>query len=307
MTGLSSITTSFARLPAVTRGILWMIMASFCYAALYIAVRQTTRTLPVAEVVFFRAAMIAVLMLPWLSHAGLRSLHTRRAKLHFMRATMLYSASFVWMYAIVYMPITDVNAIQFATPLFTVIFTVIFLHEVVGLRRWAALFVGFIGVLVILRPGFVEIGLPAMAALAGSALFAAGHACARALGATEAANTSVFYLYIFMAALGLIPTIIEWQTPNLEETGWLIAMAAITLAAQQGLTRGLKAAPASVVMPLHFLQLPFVAIFGLVLFNELSDIWTWVGASVIFGSTWYISRREARLARAARDAAKADR
>ncbi|OGA05007.1 MAG: hypothetical protein A3I00_05195 [Betaproteobacteria bacterium RIFCSPLOWO2_02_FULL_64_12] len=295
---------AFARLPGATRGILWMLMAAFFYASVYVAARQSIRNLSVAEVVFFRALLVALLMLPWVLRSGLSRLHTRRIRLHALRAAFLYGATLAWVYSLAHMPIADVTAINFAAPLFTVIFTLLFLGEAVGPPRWAALLIGFAGVLVILRPGIVEITTPALAALASAALFAAAHAIARGLGRTENANTMVFYLYALAAPMALVPALFDWRNPSWTDMGWLALLAALTLGAQQGLTRALIAAPASVVMPLNFLQLPFVAFFGLFLFGELSDVWTWIGAVVIFGSSYYIARRESRMARQARAAGR---
>jgi drug/metabolite transporter (DMT)-like permease len=231
--------------------------------------------------------------------SGLASLATRRIGLHALRAAFLYGATLTWIFALAHMPVADVTAINFATPLFTVVFTLLFLGETVGARRWAALFIGFGGVLLILRPGIVELTPAALAALASAAAFAAGHAIARGLGRTEAANTMVFYLYGLGAPMALVPALLDWQTPGWSDLGWITVMAVLTLLAQQGLTRALIAAPASVVMPFSFLQLPFVALFGLVLFGEVSDLWTWTGAVVIFASSYHIAQRESRIARQA--------
>jgi S-adenosylmethionine uptake transporter len=279
-----------------------MVMAAFFYATLYIAARESVRNLSVAQVAFFRSLLVVLLMSPWVFRCGLSCLYTERVALHALRAAFLYAATLTWIYALARMPIADVTAINFASPLFTVIFTLLFLGETAGAQRWAALVIGFAGVLLILRPGIVEITLPAVSALGSAAAFAGGHACARALGKTEKANLMVVYLYALSAAMGLVPALLDWNTPGWTDMGWMAIMAVLTVGAQQGLTRALIAAPASVVMPLNFLQLPFVALFGLVLFGEVSDMWTWSGAAVIFGSSYYIARRETRGARPGVDA-----
>lgn len=275
-------------------------MAAFFYAILYVAARQSVKHLSVAQVAFFRAMLVVLFMLPWVLRSGLSCLYTKRIRLHALRAAFLYSATLAWVYALAHMPIADVTAINFATPLFTVVFTLLFLGEAAGPHRWAALLLGFAGVLVILRPGVVEITPAVLSALASAAGFAAGHAIARGLGRTENANAMVFYLYGLGAVMAIGPALLDWHTPSWRDMGWVAVMAGLTLLAQQGLTRALIAAPASVVMPFSFLQLPFVALFGLILFGEVSDIWTWTGAVVIFGSSYYIAQRESRIARKAR-------
>ena len=276
-----------------------MLMAAFFYASAYVAARQSIKNLSVAEVVFLRAGLAAAMMLPWVMRAGFSCLQTRRIGLHTVRAAFAYGAMLTWVYAVGHMRIADVTAILFAAPLFTVVFTFLFLGEAVGPHRLAALVLGFLGVLVILRPGSIEITLPVLWALASAALYAASHATARALGTTEKANAMVFYLAALAASMALGPALFDWQIPSWTDMGWLSVLAALTLLAQQGLTRALIAAPASVVMPFNFLQLPIVAVFGLVLFEEMSDVWTWAGAVGIFSSSYYIARRESRNARRA--------
>ena len=274
-----------------------MLMATFFYASLYLSVRQSVRHLSVAEVAFFRSALVTAMMLPWVIRSGFAALKTQRIGLYIVRAAFLYAAAMTWIYAVAHMPIADVTAILFVIPLITVVLTFLILGEKVGPHRMAALAVGFLGVLLILRPGVIDVTLPALVALASATLFAASHASARALGKTENANAMVFYLYALGAPMALGPALFDWQTPGWIDLGWLVLMAALTLLAQQGLTRALIAAPASVVMPLNFLQLPIVAVFGLVFYGEMSDLWTWIGAAVICGSSYYITWHETRKAK----------
>lgn len=288
---------AFAGLPRTTRGIVWMLMAAFFYASAYVAARQTVKNLSVAEVAFFRPVLGTAMMLPFILRSGFSSLRTGRIGLHILRAAFIYGATLTWVYAIGHMRIADVTAINFAAPLFTIIFTFLFLGETAGPHRVAALALGFLGVLVILRPGMIEITLPALMALASAGLFAASHSTARALGTTEKPNAMVFYLFALAAPMALVPALFVWQTPSWTDIGWITLLAVLTLLAQQGLTRALIAAPASVVMPFNFLQLPIATVYGLILFGEITDVWTWVGAVIIFGSSYYIARRESRNAR----------
>lgn len=296
---------AFTRLPGVTRGILWMMLAAFFYAALYIGAREASRDLPVTVVALIRSALVAMLMLPLVLRHGPIGLRTTQLKKHALRSAFLYGATILWIYALVHMTVADVTAIQFSTPLFTVILTALFLGERAGPRRWAALIVGFLGVLLILRPGFAEVGLPALAAVGCSSLFSASHTTARFLGRTDNAHQLVFFCYGLMVPIALVPALIDWVTPSWHEMAWIFFMAVVTLLAQQGLGRALIAAPPSVVMPITFMQLPFVSLMALALYGELSDIWTWIGAAVIFTSTSYIARRESLEARRRRKTTEA--
>jgi len=276
-----------------------MLMGTFFYASLYLAVRQSVRHLSVAEVAFFRAVLATAMMLPWAVRSRFAGLRTRRIGLYILRAAFLYAATMTWIYAVAHMPIADVTALLFVIPLITVGLAFLILGEGVGPHRLAALAVGFLGIILILRPGIIDVTVPALVALVSATLFAASHTSARALGKTENANAMVFYLYALGAPMALGPALLDWQTPDWIDLWWLALMAALTLLAQQGLTRALIAAPASVVMPLNFLQLPIVAVFGLLLYGEMSDLWTWAGAAVICASSYYITWHETKTAREA--------
>jgi drug/metabolite transporter (DMT)-like permease len=279
------------------RGIAWMCIAALCYAALYATLRQVTFKFSAIELIFVRAAVCTVLMLPWLVRSGTIALATTRLKLHVTRVVAIYVGGVMWVYGVANMPMADVNALNFTSPLFTVLIAVLVLGDRASAHRWAVIAIGFAGTLVILRPGFTEVSLAAVVTLGGAFAFSIGHACAKALSSTESPNVTVFYTYALQALVGIVPAAFVWIAPGLADWGWMLLVGLFTLGAQQALVRALTAAPASLVMPFNFLQLPFVALFGFALFGEISEIWTWIGARVIFAATWDLARREGRARR----------
>ena len=288
------------RLPGPVAGVLWMAAASLFYSFVYIAVRNLTDALSVSQVILFRALLGSAFMLPWLARAGLIALRTRRLKLYLIRVGLAYAGTVGWVYGIARMELADANALMFTLPLFTVVFAVVLLRESVGLHRWSATIVGFVGALIIIRPGLIDLSLPALATLFAAAAFSLALTATKALVGTEDPNAVVFYLYTLMIPFAVGPALADWAPVGWAQAPWLLALGVTTVGAQQCSTRAFKAAPASVVMPLHFLQLPLIAVLAYFAFGQTSDIWTWVGAAIICASTYYITLRESRRARPGR-------
>ena len=270
MTSLSRAVKLFEALPGSTRGISWMVFATIFYAATYATVRHLSVDFDTFQIVFFRSTLGVILMLPWLIGAGISVLRTTRVGL------------------------------MFTTPLFTVLFVATILGEKVGIRRWSALVVGFLGAMIIIRPGIIEIGLASMAVLVTSALYALVNTTTKSLATTDDSNKIVFWVFFLMMLIGLGPTLYTWKPIALDHVAWIVALGVFSSLATQGVTRALAVGEASVVMPFNFLKLPFATGLGLVFFAEIPDFWTGIGAVVIFTSTYYIARREAALRAAAK-------
>jgi drug/metabolite transporter (DMT)-like permease len=301
MTAITRAIGLFEALPGATRGIIWMIFATFCYAVLYAVVKHLTQDLHTIQIVFFRSSLGVLFMLPWLVRAGVGVLKTTRYGAYGVRAVLNYIGMVMLMWGLGNLALQDVTALMYTGPLFTVLFVVLFLHEKVGPRRVAALIVGFSGALIIIRPGVIPISLATIAIISTSACYALCNVATKSLGRTENSNAIVFYVFLLMMLIGLGPTIYVWETPALDLWPWIIAMGILSSLATQGVTRSLVVADAGLVMPFNFLKLPFAVVLGFTFWNEFPDLWTCVGAAVIFASTYYIARREA----AARAAAKA--
>ena len=285
---------------SVLRGAAWMIVGAFGFSLVPLCVRQMSGNLSVFEIVFLRSALSVLILLPFQLRAGFATLRTAKLGLYGLRTVIIYAAVVIWFSALTLMPIADATALQFAQPLFTVMFAALILREMVGPHRWAATVIGFIGAALIIRPGMVEIGAGAPLALLSAALYAAGNIVVKILVRTEPASRVVFYFHLLLVPVALVPALLFWTTPSPTDWAWALGLALANTLGQIGLTRSFAAADASFVMPFTFLTLPFVAFQALAVYGEFPDLWTWVGAAVIFISGYYISRREAlRAAQAA--------
>ena len=274
-----------------------MLLSSLFYALIYVVVRGLSESFAVNQIVFFRAVLGSVFMLPWLFTVGLGAVHTRRMPTYLWRMFFSYVGAVAWMYGIAGMPLADANALMFTMPLFTVILAAIWLSEHPGLHRISATIVGFAGALIILRPGMIEISMAALATLFAAAMFSGALIGSKMLTATENPNAMVFYLYTLMIPPAAIGAMFDWTNPSLSDTPLLLALGVCTVGAQQCQTRAFKAAPASLVVIVNYVQLPLIAFFGWLIFSQSTDIWTWAGAAIICASTYYVSYREGRSIR----------
>ena len=279
----------------VLRGVAWAVVSMAMFTLTPVFVRFLSSEMHAVEIIFHRSAIAAVALAAWFLWRDISRLRTRVLKAHMGRSVLNFAGMALWFQAIVAMPLAEATALHFTLPLYTVILAALFLRERVGWRRWAATAVGFLGALIVLRPGAVPISAPAMMVLASAAFYGGAVVMIKLLTRTDAALPIAFYSNLLMAAIALVPTIFLWQGPALSDVPLILALALIGTAAPYCFTRALINLDASVVAPLDFLRLPFTAFAAWLIFVEVPDRWTWVGAAVIFGSTTYVARREARL------------
>ena len=276
------------------RAVAWMSLSSVSYALTYVTVRELSATFSVFEISFFRALLGMLVMLPWLMRAGTGALRTRRWRLYLFRAVVSYSGMLCWFYGLANMNLADATAIMFTAPLLSLVFLSMAIKEHVGMARWAVILCGFAGALIIIRPGVVELSLTAGALGWTAIAYGASNATTRMLARTEDANAIVFLMFATMVPLSLGPAAAHWITPAWADLPTILAFGVLSLISMQTMTRSLAAAPASVGMPLFYLQLPFVAVLGFVFYGQTSDLWTWIGGAVICASGYCVILIEAR-------------
>ncbi|NQV54303.1 MAG: DMT family transporter [Rhodospirillales bacterium] len=285
------------------KGIVWMIVAAVFFSISVGLVRYLSGTIDAFEQTFWRQFMGAVILLPFVLRRGLKGFKTHQIKTNLIRNVAGYLGISLSFYSITLIPMADSQALQFTLPMFTVVFAVFILSEKVGLHRWIAIGIGFLGALVILRPGFVEINLGMIVALAAAASFGISDTLVRKLSRTDGTLLIVFYSFALQVPIALAVASFNWVTPSLTDWPWLIALGIASFAAQWALSRSFVLAEASLVSPILFIRLPMVAAIGYFFFGQQPDIWTWVGAAIIFFGAIYSARREALHQRERRAAA----
>ena len=292
-----SLSARLRAIPAPIQGALYMTAAAFFFSIMNVFVRLATEEMAALQVAFFHNFFAQLFWLPWLARAGLEPQRTKRFKLHFLRSMFALATMVTWFSALALLPLSEAVALNFTVPLFATAGAALVLGEVVRARRWTATVVGFLGTLIILRPGFAEVtpamALPVLAALC----MACATLTVKSLSRTERASTVVLYMTLILTPLSLIPALFVWRWPDLETLGYLVGLGGSGALAHLLLTVAYAKADASAVIPFDYARLPFVAAIAFVLFGEVPDLWTWLGAAVIAASAIYIARREAQVAK----------
>lgn len=253
----------------------------------------------VMEIVFYRQsiAILPVLALV-ITGAGLTSLKTNRPWLHASRTAVGSTGMILNFLTISLLPLAETQALWFATPLFATILSAIILREVVGVHRWTAVAVGFVGVFIVIQPqsGHLPI-LGATTGLTAALLTAFVTILLRQLGRTEPALTTVFWFFT-MSAVPLA-LVMPWFAQDHEPVVWmlLVGMGIVGGLGQVALTLSLQYAPVSTVAPVDYASLIWSTLFGVWLFAEVPTVWTWLGAPIIVASGLYIVWRERKRMR----------
>lgn len=295
----------FGALPEPLQGALLMTVAAAAFAGMNAIIRALNFELHPFQTAFLRVVAGLAFMLPWLARAGVAALATASHKLYLSRALVGYSSMLCWFSALALMPVAEATALSFTAPLFATAAAALLLGEIVRLRRWTATVVGFLGAMVVIRPGFSAIEWAHLLVLASAALGGWNTVTVKQLTRTDSANVIIVYMLIYLAPLSLIPALFVWQTPSWHALGLVALMGVCATIGHQAFTRSLKACDASYVLPFDFARLPAVAIIAYFAFGEAPDIWTWIGGGIIVAATVYIARREAQLARLAPPQAQA--
>ena len=284
----------FEALPSAIRGAIWMLIAAACLTGMSAAVRHLSSGLHTFEIVFFRTVLGLPLMLPWLVRAGFGAMRTSRLGMFAVRGvvTMIATTCFFWGLALI--PLADATAIMFTRPLFGALLAIVVLHEIVRVRRWSAMAVGFTGVLIVLRPAFDELNTGIVLVLVAALFASVAAVLVSHLARTELPDTITMYHAIALALLSSVPAAMVWRTPSWDEVLWILGMGFFGTLGQRTMTRAFATADVSIVLPVDFTRLLFAAAVGFALFGEQPVIWTWIGGTIIFASTVWLARGEAR-------------
>ena len=297
--------TRFQSMPVTLQASLMMLLALFFFTSMGICIRLSSAFVPVIEIVFFRNILAVLIMAPVLIRQGAGSIRMNRPKLFFSRASINFIGMLSGFTAVTLIPLAEMTALSFTGPIFVTIGAALFLGEVIRIRRIMAIAVGFVGALIILRPGLVEVSVGAMLALVSALSIAAASLVVKKMTETERASSIVFWMVMMQAPLALVPAIFVWEWPTLEAWVYLWGMALSGTAAHILFTRAVGLVEITSLQPLEFAKLPFAVVLAWLVFAEWPDIWIWIGGSVIFASTVYITRREALARQPAIPEAKA--
>lgn len=291
---LEATKTRWLKLPPNLRGILWLVMGTLAFSINDLFVKSLGTTMSPFQMAFFRYGIGFLIMAPVFMRMGAVGLKTSRPGIHGLRLALACVAQVGVYTSVVYLPLADATALSFSRILFTTIVAVIVLREAVNGGRWTATLAGFVGVIIMVRPGG-DIDPVALVAIGSACTFAVANVMIRLMSTTEPPNRILFYYQAGGMVVFLVPTILLWHAPS-DLVSWLMALAIgiLTAVGMIGFIRGFAVGEASVIGPTEYIRLIFAASFGLLIFGEVPDIWTIVGALIIVGCTSFIARMEAR-------------
>jgi len=280
---------------AALRGILWMVLCTGFQACASGLVRKLSFDFGIFELLLFFSTISAMMLIPMAMKLPRGSLVAARpyAGLFAMRGVLSFVGMLTSFYAYSVLDIANVQSLLFTIPIFTIFLASWILREYVGFRGWVSCAVGFAGALIIIRPGFVALNPGMLAALISALAFAAANIVIRKLGATQSPVLITLASNAVIIPLAAFPAAYSWVTPEQHHVPWILAMGALFMLAQLCLTYSIREADARIVQSFNFLRLPWAVLIGWMLFSELPDFWTWIGAMVIFAGAYDVLRREA--------------
>ena len=262
----------------------WMTGWLTAMVLLAVAAREAGQVLHVFQIMELRSLLGIVLFLPMIAGAGgIRAVRTRHLGRHFARNAVHYMAQFLWFLAITMIPIAEVVAIEFTGPVWVALLAVIALGERMTIARVAAVALGVLGVLIIVRPGLDHVEVGQIVALLAAIGFAGSIILVKSLTRTDSVVSIIFWMLIIQSLIGAIPAAIFWQTPPATIWPWLVVIAVCGTYSHFCMAHALRHADATTVVPLDFLRVPFTALAAWLVFSERFDIYTVSGAAVILG------------------------
>ena len=270
-----------------------MLLQAFLFSAMDALVKLATVRHPTGQIIFFRNLFALVPLYFFIRQAGgLGILRTQRLGQHILRSLGGIASMFCLFLAYAYLPLADAMAIATAGPIFLTALSVPLLGEHVGWRRWAGVFAGFIGILIITRPGSGVFGVAALLPLAGAFFYALAMVQIRKLSTSEPPARIVFYFTIAAVVLGGASLPWQWVTPTPLSLVYLVGIGLVGGFAQMAMTHAFRLAPVAVVAPFDYTALVFATGFGYAIWGQIPDRFVWAGAAIVIASGLYILHRE---------------
>ncbi|WP_214470716.1 DMT family transporter [Mesorhizobium sp. dw_380] len=282
--------------PSIPKAAFWMALSIASFLAMSVAGRATTAELNVFQVLELRSVIGFFILLPLvLTSGGFAGMRTQRPLAHIARNVVHYSGQAAWLYALTLIPLAVLISIEFTTPIWTAILAVTFLGERLSRPKVAAVVLGLIGVVVIVRPGVGAVDPGHLVVLGAAVCFGVSVVLVKSLTRTDSVVRIIFWMLIIQSALGLIPALYEWRTPSIELWPWIVLIAFTGMSSHFCMARALTYADATVISPMDFLRVPLSALIGWLLYQEQIDAFTAGGALLILmGNLLNLQRKPAR-------------
>ena len=272
-----------------------VVSAAGSLSAMHAIVRFLSPSIHPFELAFFRSLFGFIVILPLLLRGGIDSVRTHQPRLQMLRGVVSIAAMMSWFYGLSMVPLAEATALSFTNVIFGSLTAIIFLREKMTMARGIAVFIGFVGVLVILRPGFVQMDIGVVCVLFSALCWGCSVVIVKQLGRTDAAVSIVAWVGIQLSILSLPFALSVWVWPTMEEWLWLSLLGTLATIGHLCMVKGLKLTDAMTIFPLDFTRLIWASLFGLFIFSEWPDVWTFVGAGIIVISGTFMLYREDRI------------
>ena len=305
MTAAGALRGAFDRSSGATQGMALMLFATICFVGMQSLIRFVGETLPPFEVAFFRNLFGLVALAPIFVRQGLAPLRTGKLHLHAARGCIQAAGMLAFFTGVTMIPLAQTTALSFSAPLFATLLAILVLGERVRIRRIMALVLGFVGMLLVVRPGLAEINVGSMLIIGSSLAWGCAIAIIKSMSKTETSATLTVYMGLFLTPITGVFAIFVWETPSWEQLGLLFIVGILGTLGHLSFAQSFRKADSTAVLPLDFTRLIWASISGFIVWHEIPDAWAWIGGTVIFASATYIAYREAMLARQGRREAAA--
>ncbi len=270
-----------------------MLTAMVLFSAADMMAKLLTDAFHPVQIIWFRQLALLIGVLFLLSRVGTSVLKSGRPGLQITRGVLAVCSGILFVTAVKYVPLADAVAATFVAPFFLTILGAVVLGEQVGIRRWSAVVVGFIGALIIIRPGMGAIHPAVMLVVAAAACYASRQVIGRLLAATDRTVTTVAFTALTASFIISIPLPFVWETPSTSFQWWtLLAMALLAGVGEVLVIKALEVAEAAVVAPMHYSLILWGTAYGYLVFGQMPDQWTWLGTIIIVAAGIYTLRRD---------------
>lgn len=259
----------------------WMAGTLLSFAVMAVSARELSADFGTFQILAIRSLIGLAILSALLTRAGWQQLSLENLTTHLVRNTAHFCGQFGWFYAIAFLPLAAVFAIEFTVPIWTAVFAAVLLAERLTLVRALAILLGIAGVMVILRPGWAVVHPAALVMLGGALAYGLSHTLTKKLAGRDTPLCILFYMTLIQLPLGLVPASFQWIGPTALHWPWLIAVGVTALTAHYCMVRALSLADAMLVIPMDFLRLPLIALVGYALYGEHIDGFLAVGAALI--------------------------
>ena len=290
-------------LTGTSRGLALMMLATIGFVIMQTLIRVAGEEVHPFEVAFFRNIFGLIALAPIFMREGLAPLKTKRFKLHALRGSSQSFGMMAFFYGVTLIPFAEVTALSFSAPLFATLLALIFLGEKLRIRRITALIIGFIGMLMVVRPGFAEINLGTWLIIGSSITWGCSIAIIKSLSRTESSATMVTYQGLFLLPFTFAAAMTVWVWPTWEQALLMALIGLIGTGSHLLFAQSFKYADATAILPLDFTRMIWASIIGYLIWMEIPDAWAWAGGTVIFASATYIAYREAKMKKAEEETA----